>query len=95
MQESEYATIVGIPVALLGLASWLTALALAVWDSPLARTLLATLALAAVAFAAYLVILQLFVIDAVCVWCVVNDVVLVPALAGLALLRLRDLPAEA
>ena len=51
------------------------------WNSELARTLTAALALAALAFAAYLVILQLFVIDAICVWCMANDVVLVPLFA--------------
>ena len=40
-------------------------------------------------FVAYLVILQLFVIDAVCIWCMVNDAVLVPLLAVLAFLRYR------
>jgi uncharacterized membrane protein len=94
VQESDYATIAGIPVAVLGLVAWVAALALAVWDSAAARTALATLALAALAFVAYLVVLQLFVIDAVCVWCMVNDVLLVPALAALALLRLRTPPAR-
>ena len=42
-------------------------------------------------FAAYLVILQLTVIHVTCVWCMVNDVVLAPALTVLAGLRvLRD-----
>lgn len=89
VQESSYATLAGVPVAALGLAAWVTALVLTVWDSVLARALMAALALGALAFAAYLLILQLFVIDAICVWCVVNDAVLVPALAVLALLRLR------
>jgi uncharacterized membrane protein len=89
VQDSNYSEIAVIPVALLGLAAWITALALAIWDSEPARTLLTALALAAVAFAAYLVVVQLFVIDATCVWCMVNDVVLVPLLAGFALARLR------
>jgi uncharacterized membrane protein len=89
VQESQYATLAGIPVAALGLAAWVAALALVLWDSPLARNVLAALGLAALAFAGYLVVLQLFVIDAICVWCVVNDVLLVPALAALSLLRLR------
>lgn len=89
VQDSQYAVLAGIPVAVLGLGNWLAALALAVWDSELARTLIAALAVVALAFAIYLVVLQLFVIDAICVWCIVNDVVLVPLLAALALLRLR------
>ncbi len=89
VQDSQYSVLAGIPVAVLGLGTWLAALALAVWDSELARTLLAALAVVALAFALYLVVLQLFVIDAICVWCMVNDLVLVPLLAVLALLRLR------
>jgi len=89
VQDSEYSLIAGIPVAVLGLGAWVAALALELWDSELARTLLAALALVALAFAVYLVILQLFVIDAICVWCMVNDVVLVPLLAALALVRVR------
>ena len=53
----------------------------------LARTLAAALALAAVGFAAYLVMLQAFVIDAWCVWCLVNDLVFVPLLAVLTVWR--------
>jgi uncharacterized membrane protein len=34
-------------------------------------------------------VLQLFVIDAVCTWCVVNDVVVSPLLAVLTALGLR------
>jgi uncharacterized membrane protein len=89
VQESSYAVLLGIPVAVLGLGVWIAALAMTIWNSELARTLTAALALGSLAFAAYLVILQLFVIDAICVWCMVNDLVLVPALTVLALLRLR------
>ncbi len=89
VQDSKYAVLAGIPVAVLGLAAWIAAFALTVWNSELARTLTATLALAGLAFAVYLVILQLFVIDAICIWCVANDVVLAPLFAALALIRLR------
>ncbi len=89
VQDSKYAVLAGIPLAVLGLSAWIAALALTIWNSDLARTLTAALALVALAFVGYLVILQLFVIDAICVWCMANDVVLVPLLAALALLRLR------
>ena len=69
VQDSKYAVLAGIPLAVLGLSAWITALALTIWNSDLARTLTAALALVAVAFVGYLVILQLFVIDAICVWC--------------------------
>jgi uncharacterized membrane protein len=89
VQESKYAVLVGIPIAILGLAYWIAALVLVIWDSELARTLTAALAITGLAFAAYLVILQLFVIDAICVWCMANDLVLAPLFIVLALLRLR------
>ena len=88
VQDSKYAVLAGIPIAIFGLAAWIVALALTLWNSELARTLTVALALAALAFAAYLVILQLFVIDAICVWCMANDVVLIPLFAVLALARL-------
>ena len=88
VQDSKYAVIAGIPVAVLGLAYWIAALVLVIWNSELARALTAALALAGLAFAAYLVILQLFVIDAICIWCMANDLVLAPVFVVLALLRL-------
>lgn len=87
VQESEYAELVGIPVALLGLGAYLAVLVLLGWDTPLARTLVAGIGVAGLGFAGYLVVLQAFVIDAWCVWCLVNDLVLVPLLAGLAFAR--------
>jgi len=80
VQESSYAEIAGIPVALLGLLTYVAVLVLVAWDSELARTLAAALALTAAGFAAYLIVLQAFVIDAWCVWCLVNDLVIVPLL---------------
>jgi uncharacterized membrane protein len=87
VQDSKYAVLAGIPVAVLGLAAWIAAFLLTLWNSELAQTLTAALALGALAFVTYLVILQLFVIDAICIWCMANDLVLVPLLAVLALLR--------
>jgi uncharacterized membrane protein len=87
VQESSYAKLAGIPVALLGLIAWIAVLVFLAWDSELARTLVAAVALGAAAFAIYLVTLQAFVIDAWCVWCLVNDVVLVPLLVILSFWR--------
>ena len=89
VQRSSYAEIVGIPVALLGLVGYAAILVLILWDAPYARLGAATLALVGLAFGAYLVVLQLFVIDATCVWCLANDVLIAPALALLTALRLR------
>ena len=90
VQESSYAEIAGIPVATLGLASYATILALLLWDAPVARLSAATLALVGVFFSAYLVVVQRVVIDAVCIWCMANDLFVAPALAAWTVLRLRS-----
>lgn len=90
VQSSSYAKIAWVPVALLGLGAYGTILALLVWDAPLARLAAATIALAGLLFSIYLLVVQLFVVDAICVWCLANDVVVAPALALLTGLRLRS-----
>ena len=92
VQESSYAELVGIPVALLGLLAYVAVLALVAWDTEAARTAVAAIALAGAAFAVYLVALQALVIDAWCVWCLVNDLLLVPLLAILAVWRVLRQP---
>jgi uncharacterized membrane protein len=89
VQRSSYAEIAGVPVALLGLVGYVAILALILWDVPYARLGAAMLSFVGLAFSAYLVVLQLFVIDATCVWCLANDVLIAPALALLTALRLR------
>ncbi len=87
VQESSYAELVGLPVAVLGLLAYLAVLGLVAWDSEVARTLAAAIALSAVGFAVYLVAVQAFAIEAWCVWCLVNDLVIVPLLAVLTVWR--------
>lgn len=93
VQESSYAEVAGISVALIGLVGYATILALVAWDAPVAQLAAATLAFVGLMFSAYLLALQVFVIDAFCMWCVANDVLIAPALALLTALRLR--PARA
>ena len=90
VQSSDYAVIAGVPVAVLGLVAYGVILALIAWDSPIARLSAATIALIGLLFSAYLVALQLFVIDATCIWCLANDVLIAPSLAVLTALRLRS-----
>jgi uncharacterized membrane protein len=92
VQDSDYATLLGIPVALLGLCAYVVVLALVVWDSEPARVGAAMIALSAVGFAVYLVSLQAFVIDAWCIWCLSNDLVIVPLLAILTVWRVLREP---
>ena len=91
VQHSSYSEIAGIPVALLGLVSYVTMVLLLAWDSANARMGAAVLAFVGLLFSAYLLVLQLFVINALCIWCVANDVVIAPALAFVTALRLREL----
>jgi uncharacterized membrane protein len=89
VQESEYAELAGVPVALLGLVAYSILLVLILWDAPLARLGAAALALTGLLFSGFLLVVQAFVIEAFCVWCLVNDVLVAPALALLTGLRLR------
>ena len=82
--------IAGLPVAVLGLVAYSVILALIAWDAHIARLSAATIALVGLLFSAYLLALQLFVIDAICIWCLANDVLIAPALAVLTGLRLRS-----
>lgn len=88
VQESDYAVVAGIPVAVLGLIGYALIALTALSAHELARTAGAVLALVGFAFSAYLLYAQLGPIGSVCDWCLANDVVavlLVPATA----LRLR------
>ena len=95
VQLSRYARFLGIEVALIGLVGYAALLAVAIvslqprfvavrWPI----RLLALMSGVAVAFAAYLTWLELFVIHAICRWCVVSAV-LVALIFGLTLLDLR------
>jgi uncharacterized membrane protein/thiol-disulfide isomerase/thioredoxin len=76
VQTSQYATIAGIPVAVLGLIFYFAVLVLwavqrsaaGKWARPAALALLG-MAVFGVLFSIYLTLLELFVIHAVCMWC--------------------------
>lgn len=89
VQGSEYATVLGLPVALLGLTGYLAFLGVFLARGPLAAAGGLALGLGAVLFSSYLLVIQVAVIDAVCEWCLASDV-LVTVLAALALLRARE-----
>jgi uncharacterized membrane protein len=75
VQSSDYATFLGVPIAALGLGGYFVVGLLALAAGPLARAAVAVLALAATTFSAYLLVVQLAVIEAVCDWCVASDVI--------------------
>jgi uncharacterized membrane protein len=101
VNNSVYAKISGIPVAFIGLAGYLVLLALAVaalqtWG-PTHRRLLAisfVLALGGVGFSAYLSYIELFVVHAICNWCVASAVfiTLLAIVGGINLWRASPQP---
>jgi uncharacterized membrane protein len=72
VQSSGYAELAGVPVALLGLAGYAAILATTFVGGEASRLAGASLALVGAGFSAYLTYLELFVIDAVCQWCVAS-----------------------
>jgi uncharacterized membrane protein len=93
VQESAYADIFGIPVALLGLLAYAAMLLSLLRDDLYARAATVAVAIAGAIFAVYLVIVQLAVVDAVCQWCMASDTLTI-VLAALALWRVRPELAE-
>ena len=88
VQNSEYSELAGIPVAVLGLLAYAALLAAALLPGPLGRTLGLFTAVVGVGFSAYLTYLELFVIDAICAWCVASAILIVIALV-VTILRAR------
>ena len=89
VQSSRYSELFGLPVAALGLVSYVWLLLTSWPRSELARSAQAVVALAACAFSTYLVFVQLHLIGAVCELCLVSDGLIAVATV-LVLLRLRD-----
>lgn len=88
VQSSEYSEIAGIPVALMGLLYFIAMPLLALvrvtsgrdrgaWVAPVA----VTAALAATGFVAYLTLVEIFVLSAICLWCVSLAALTVASLA--------------
>ena len=96
VQFSEWSRFLGVEVSLIGLIGYvgLLGLSIASLQGPLAGRrwpvqLLAVLSGIGVAFALYLTYLELFVIHAVCQWCVVSAII-VTLIFVFALLDLRE-----
>jgi uncharacterized membrane protein len=97
VQTSAWSRFAGVEVSLIGLVGYagLLGLSLVALRSDLATrrwpaTLLASLAALGVAFTAYLTYLELFVIHAICRWCVASAVIIL-AILVVALLDQRRL----
>ncbi len=88
VQSSRYSEVVGVPVAVLGLLGYAGILAATIWDTVVARAAAFALATIGFAFGLYLLYVQLFVLEAICHWCLASDAVMT-ALFVVTLLRVR------
>jgi uncharacterized membrane protein len=92
VQNSRYAELAGVPVAVLGLAGYIAILLASLVRGEAPRLAAAFVALVGLGFSLYLTYLELFEIRAICQWCVASAVVM----AVLAVLTsLRALRADA
>jgi uncharacterized membrane protein len=87
VQNSSYAELVGVPVAVLGVVGYAAILA-SLWARVEVTALLAYLA---VAFSGYLTWAEVFRIDAICQWCVTSAIVTL-LIAVLATVRALGAP---
>ena len=81
VQTSDYADLAGVPVALIGLIGYVSILASLLIPRDLGRFAGAFLGLVGFGFSVYLTYLELFVIDAICQWCVASAVLMTALLA--------------
>ena len=88
VQTSRYAEIVGVPVAVLGIAGY-AGLLFSAWLKGEVGVLLGLfVALVSVLFSGYLTWLELFVIHAICQWCVASAILMTASFL-LAVIRIR------
>lgn len=85
VQSSRYATVLSVPVAVLGLAGYVGLLLAAVSRGEAGAYLGLLVALVGTLFSAYLTYLEVFVIGAVCQWCVASAAIMAAALVCAAL----------
>jgi len=90
VQQSRYAEVAGVPVALLGLAGYGAILASLARDGEGWRTATAFLSLAGLGFSAWLTYVEIAILDAICIWCVASAA----CMAALAALSVRRVLAQ-
>jgi uncharacterized membrane protein len=75
VQKSPWSKLIGVPVALLGLLTYLSIYASTLVRHPLVKQVGVMLALVALGFNAYLLYIQEHEIGRYCTWCVSNEIV--------------------
>ncbi len=103
VNNSVYAKIYGVPVAFIGLAGYLVIMCLAMValqaEGTTQRRLLALgflLALGGFGFSVYLTYLEIYVIEAICMWCVISTllITLLAIVGGINLWRTAQEPLD-
>jgi uncharacterized membrane protein len=75
VQSSDQSELLGVPVAVVGLANYLIIAACLLPAGRRLHPVAAGLALAGFGFSLYLTYVELFVIEAICQWCLANAVI--------------------
>jgi uncharacterized membrane protein len=75
VQNSRWSELFGIPIALLGMLTYLSIVATTLVRHPRAKQVGAMIALTALGFNAYLLYIQAYEIGRYCTWCVANEIV--------------------
>ena len=91
VQQSSYAELAGVPVALLGLAGYAAILVSLARDGEAARTATALLALVGFGFSCWLTFVEIARLDAICIWCV-GSAICMTLLAALSVTRMLGAP---
>ena len=78
VQSSPYASLLGVPIAIWGLLTY--TLIMLLWfmqleNTPWVATALISLGFVSVLFSTYLTIVEIYVIEAVCLWCLASAVI--------------------
>ncbi len=94
VQQSRYAELGGVPVALLGLLGYVAILVSLARDGEQWRTATAFLTLAGLGFSAWLTWVEVGVLDAICIWCV-GSAICMALLAALSVTRMLRAPVRA
>jgi uncharacterized membrane protein len=94
VQESRYAEVAGVPVALIGVVGYLAILGSLALRGEAGRMATALLAFAGLGFSVYLTWAELFEIEAVCQWCVASAAIMT-VIAALSAARAWRAPAPA
>jgi uncharacterized membrane protein len=76
VQKSKYATFAGIPVPYIGFVGWITIMLSLLVPGDIGRGLTALMTVFGFFFTLYLTYLELWVIKAICQWCVANGVLM-------------------